>query len=995
MYGTAYQADPGAIPNNNLRSASPIPKQWMDQDSGAQPGQDRTISGATGVGMYQNQTQSQDLPNNTGNTTDSSGPTEQRGYYRPGLRSPSPTIQKRLEAMSGNDNNNLQNGIGAYNNYGKKENGGTSQGADIAGRPPSSGLIRLSLKKPMGIVFEPMTDPHNTAQQRGVRICDLPRTGAAAMSRKLEIGDELLSINDKTMSRLTFDEIMDFIIEADPDNVNLLFRRPKKEKDQPKIAPKRGVSFGEDVRNEPVTRSGSAVKWVDNDDKEENKQAENNNKDTDEGRKKKDSLVSRVLRRPTIDDESVLTGDETAYTQETEEFKKNKWRRFRGGKKRYGSESFLDTLIDSLCAPIVGDNSRRRGRDDDYDSDDDLTYNSFDDSTYVDDYSEKKGKKDKRNNKGKNKDANDNSYRNDSEEQNRKSVIKEKYSDKNSQNSRDNYKAPSKSSASQASREQEIGDPYNKDPTIETSPHEHDENIPEGTYEDDATLETVGTLERAKMLQNRAKNGPVSSHVPLGLAPPDEDNLVGNFNSNIKSNHIPSPIKENEESVYEPDANIPMTAIEYDDDDPGADVSVMESLGGPSLLIENMRHNAAIAAGTAAASPMVLPVSPELIASYGTNYPTELGLTKEETVQLDPDKFYHHVVKELLQSNEPEKVRLLDKLLAKYKGREEHLIRKLSDRYVSQNDEDLNVKDNINKESNQIQDANEEKAPTFDDDGFQSFGAFPKVTSKDAAKNIFGSDPWPTIGEEDNENDSKDDRKNEKRKNEFGEDETDGSQSSYTDSDEYDSIDGTSPAVIAQVSELLNYVYGKTSVTGQIDRVSTIMRAYEGREAVLLELLETKAIIKANAENDDVINLPESLRDNPGLHNKGDEDPNRGQMRIENTKIPSTEHNSDVSSMSYTAESIRNTSITSPANDEGKDNIKSPLRNSKPNYQPRSIISPDNSDQKKKKKGLFGIFGGKRKGKNKNKEAGGAFPNSAKGNKKNAPLSAAEDDGWI
>jgi hypothetical protein len=84
----------------------------------------------------------------------------------------------------------------------------------------------------MGIVFEPMVDPHNPSQQRGVRICDLPRTGAAAMSQKLELGDELLSINDKTMSRLTFDEIMDFIIEADKERVDLLFRRPNRGKDK-------------------------------------------------------------------------------------------------------------------------------------------------------------------------------------------------------------------------------------------------------------------------------------------------------------------------------------------------------------------------------------------------------------------------------------------------------------------------------------------------------------------------------------------------------------------------------------------------------------------------------------------------------------------------------------------------------------------------------------------------------------------------------------------
>ena len=59
----------------------------------------------------------------------------------------------------------------------------------------------------------------------------------------------------------------------------------------------------------------------------------------------------------------------------------------------------------------------------------------------------------------------------------------------------------------------------------------------------------------------------------------------------------------------------------------------------------------------------------------------------------------------------------------------------------------------------------------------------------------------------------------------------------------------TSPAIIAQISELLNYVYGKTSVAGQINRVSTIMRTYGGREAVLLDLLETKALMKANADS--------------------------------------------------------------------------------------------------------------------------------------------------
>jgi hypothetical protein len=117
-------------------------------------------------------------------------------------------------------------------------------GSGTTGGGASSGLIRLTLRKPMGIVFEPMTDPHNPSQQRGVRICDLPRTGAAAMSQKLELGDELLSINDKTMSRLTFDEIMDFIIEADKERVDLLFRRPNRNKESGTVGGAAGVSVG-------------------------------------------------------------------------------------------------------------------------------------------------------------------------------------------------------------------------------------------------------------------------------------------------------------------------------------------------------------------------------------------------------------------------------------------------------------------------------------------------------------------------------------------------------------------------------------------------------------------------------------------------------------------------------------------------------------------------------------------------------------------------------
>jgi hypothetical protein len=113
-----------------------------------------------------------------------------------------------------------------------------------------------------------------------------------------------------------------------------------------------------------------------------------------------------------------------------------------------------------------------------------------------------------------------------------------------------------------------------------------------------------------------------------------------------------------------------------------------------------------------------------------------------------------------------------------------------------------------------------------------------------------------------------------------------------------ESIDGTSPAVIAQVSELLNYVYGKTSVPGQIDRVSTIMRAYEGREAVLLELLETKALIKANREKENAGALPAFLRNTNAQRNMDMEGGNNGDMPPVTPMAAAPAINDDISSMS-------------------------------------------------------------------------------------------------
>jgi hypothetical protein len=283
----------------------------------------------------------------------------------------------------------------------------------------------------------------------------------------------------------------------------------------------------------------------------------------------------------------------------------------------------------------------------------------------------------------------------------------------------------------------------------------------------------------------------------------------------------------------------PIWELEYDDlIDHAADVSVMESLGGPSLLIEKQRQAAFLAK-----TDNVVP--PEIINEFGSKYPAAYGMTREQTIHRDPIKFYSFVVKLLLEEHEPEKVRLLDKLLAKYKGREDHLVQKLSVRYKRGGLEDgaaekaafgdftdaVNTKKESPATEVAVQKAQERAAAA-------TFGKWPDKETKEAE---------PVDLQHQQQDEESDDE------SEFS----------------GDSIDGTSPAVIAQVSELLNYVYGKTSVPGQIDRVSTIMRAYEGREAVLLELLETKALIKANSEKENAANLPSFLRNSPALHGNG------------------------------------------------------------------------------------------------------------------------------
>ncbi|KAG7361163.1 hypothetical protein IV203_036263 [Nitzschia inconspicua] len=852
--------------------------------------------------------------------------------------SPNPaTRQAGMNQYGGTPQNNGARYVDSFTSPDQVSAQTPSGGANGNTTPSSTGLIRLTLRKPMGIVFEPMYDPNAPSVQRGVRICDLPRTGAAALSRKLEIGDELLSINDKTMSRLTFDEIMDFIIEADPEEVNLLFRRPRKET----------VNTRHGIKQPTTNPTGPGVKWIDDDGPNSNTVASstNNTKSTDKpetgaaSAKKKDKKARRSRNKD--DDETFQSEDPQEYGGRGATSTKRNENGGRGRKKGrrrkdpYETESFLDVLIDTICAnpDSVCRDRRGRGEQDEYYSDDDETFASRDDSTYVtyesEDRSKIKKKLKEKAKGGKNRDDDSTDY--------------EETEDDTFDGKR-NAKAKRDKDGNRLKVQAELAKP---DPTSAKNAG--------GNYEDDGTLETIDSTERAKAMEAIvAERTP-----PLGLAPNPEPALgppVGPSDTDDDGN--PAPIKE----------------VEYDDMDNGADVSVMESLGGPSLLIEKQRQ----AQATAVVKVPAPPVPADIMENFGKDYPLDFGFSREQTIQNDPLRFYTFVVKGLLQEHEPEKVRLLDKLLAKYRGREDHLVQKLSVRY---NKEEENGEDNGLGAARSFEDAvKENKSSTHARETIQ-------VARERMQKDDFRPEHnWP---EKETKEPDEGDEGQEVRE---GDSE---SASEYSG----DSIDGTSPAVIAQVSELLNYVYGKTSVPGQIDRVSTIMRAYEGREAVLLELLETKALIKANREKENAGQLPSFLRNSANaqravgseMHmNAGDVPPvtpmaqpaihdDISSMSGVSSPAEGQEHavNAGVLKQISAHETAPHLSIhrrTSVEASKTGHEVELPPLASTPSASGRSrpaMAAPtsEKSEIKKKKKGIFGgLFGGKKGKKSKDAE---------------------------
>jgi hypothetical protein len=879
-------------------------------------------------------------------------------------------------------------------------------GSGTTGGGASSGLIRLTLRKPMGIVFEPMTDPHNPSQQRGVRICDLPRTGAAAMSQKLELGDELLSINDKTMSRLTFDEIMDFIIEADKERVDLLFRRPNRNKESGTVGAAAGVGVGGNAAANvtagaptvdasagglppigngyssaggggpvggvpgngslPLSPMGlggfgsnsNSVKWIDEKSDKRGKLTEEVN---DVKGKKGDGGGSGSRGKPlrnddvSVDDtynDGYTVESQSQYTMETYEEEQ----RHRGNIKSSGrggtndhdhkskrkssykdpveSMGFLDMLIDTLCTSVMGRHAQDMCGDDDQkknhntsniyggeDFDDEFTLDDgtygADDGTYAT-YEENEERRGRHRRMGEDEsigtmeDEQQTYVTNDDEEiaNKKKQQIRD-----DEKKSKDLKKALASSSKSKSKVDNALlrhhggnevdGRLMDSTPRVKTTapdPPPTKQTSSQGWNDARAMNNTNAPANQSWLQQQGQQQQPQQQQQHQQL---HHNNIVEDHQMNEQESAINSAI-------------LPVRELEYDDCiDYAADVSVMESLGGPSLLVERARHENAVYSGAHQALYENLdrqdPELANLVIQHGEGFLPDPGMTREETAFRDPYKFYEFAVCALLKENEPEKVRLLSKLMAKYRGRERHLINKLSARY----DKNGNAAAALEARGNE-QGAAAAVAPTTGNapDSLSNKG-MEKIHEADEGEEVSGSsvlndpsranlavieaakkkmnvntstraatterklsnddgwppamsDPWgisskSAVATRDEARDVSEEGADRHIDDDEGS-YSDGS--SYTGDESGDEVDGTSPATIAQVSELLNYVYGKTSVAGQIDRVSTIMRAYEGREAVLLELLETKALIKANADsNRDETDMPLSLRNSPGLNN--------------------------------------------------------------------------------------------------------------------------------
>lgn len=80
--------------------------------------------------------------------------------------------------------------------------------------------IGTKLTKPMGIVFE-----ENDEECGGIFVLSLSEGGAAEKDGKIKPGDQLVAVNDKKVSGLSFDEALGAIMDSTAEKTQLIFFR--------------------------------------------------------------------------------------------------------------------------------------------------------------------------------------------------------------------------------------------------------------------------------------------------------------------------------------------------------------------------------------------------------------------------------------------------------------------------------------------------------------------------------------------------------------------------------------------------------------------------------------------------------------------------------------------------------------------------------------------------------------------------------------------------
>lgn len=88
----------------------------------------------------------------------------------------------------------------------------------------TNNYITASLTKPMGIVFE-----ENDAEFGGIFVLEISEEGSASADGTVRPGDQLVSVGDKKVSGLQFEEALGTIIDSTDESVKLnFFRGPAK-----------------------------------------------------------------------------------------------------------------------------------------------------------------------------------------------------------------------------------------------------------------------------------------------------------------------------------------------------------------------------------------------------------------------------------------------------------------------------------------------------------------------------------------------------------------------------------------------------------------------------------------------------------------------------------------------------------------------------------------------------------------------------------------------